>query len=217
MSVVVEFTISSEEFTLGRVLSTDTDVHLSLEAIVPTGSEILPFFWARSADGDFDAFERDVRNHPEVYRLSRLDVVGDAALYRITWESAHEGLVNGINEANGTILTGEGANGKWMFTVRFADHADLATLQNYLTGHAMEVYVDRISTLKENERGSFSFGLTEDQRRALVFAVSGGYFEVPREIDLSDVAAELDISRQAASELVRRGTNTVLRRALLEA
>jgi predicted DNA binding protein len=46
-------------------------------------------------------------------------------------------------------------------------------------------------------------------------AVERGYFDVPRKTTLEELADELDISRQALSEHVRRGTEKILRRALL--
>lgn len=217
MSVIVEFTIPSGEFSLGKVLTQNTDVEATLEAIVPTGGDILPFFWIRNPEEDLAEFERTVRSHPMVAELVRLDQLETMALYRAEWETEPESLVSAITEANGTILNARGNRERWTFDIRFGDHADLTTFQNFLTSHEIRVHIERISTLTGNERGSFAFDLSEEQRRALVLAVSKGYFEVPRQIDLTAVADELDITRQAASELVRRGANTVLNKVLLEA
>jgi predicted DNA binding protein len=217
MSVVLEFTIPADGFSLGRVLTGDTDVEIRLEAIVPTGDDVLPFFWVEGTDDDVDTFERRVRSRSMVKQLTCLDRLDDVALYRVTWETEPESLVSGLSEASGTMLSGRGSRDGWRFEVRFSDHADLTAFQNFLTDHDIRVHIERLVTLSGNERGSFSFDLTDEQREALVLAVSQGYFEVPRRIDLTDVAEELDITRQAASELVRRGANTVLRKALLEA
>lgn len=43
MSVMLEFTIADEEFTLGRVLSSPPDMVIELEKIVPTGATIIPY------------------------------------------------------------------------------------------------------------------------------------------------------------------------------
>jgi predicted DNA binding protein len=47
--------------------------------------------------------------------------------------------------------------------------------------------------------------LTDEQREVLQVAHDLGYFDVPRSATLADVAAELGISSQAASERLRRG------------
>lgn len=47
--------------------------------------------------------------------------------------------------------------------------------------------------------------LTDRQREVLRTAVQRGYFEVPRESRLADLAAVLDIDTSTASEILRRG------------
>ena len=54
------------------------------------------------------------------------------------------------------------------------------------------------------------FGLAEAQRNAL----EAGYFEVPMEAQLDDIAAALDISPQATSQRLRRGHTALLRNTL---
>lgn len=46
-------------------------------------------------------------------------------------------------------------------------------------------------------------------------AVEEGYFSVPRGTKLDEIADQLGITKQAASERVRRGTETVLRKSLI--
>lgn len=218
MSVAVEFTIPSDAFTLGQVLSADTEIEVSLEAIVPTDDDVLPFFWLETSDADeLESFEQTVREHPMVQQLTPLDRLDDGTLYRAKWKREPESLVAGIRETNGTVLSARGTSDRWTFTVRFEDHGDLTAFQNFLTEHGIRVHFDRITNQTETRPAAAAFDLTDQQREALVSAVSRGYFEVPRRANLSDVAADLDITRQAASELVRRGANTVLRKVLLEA
>jgi len=52
--------------------------------------------------------------------------------------------------------------------------------------------------------------LTDDRREALEAALEEGYFEVPRRIDLVELADQLDISDSALSQRLRRGITTVL-------
>ena len=60
--------------------------------------------------------------------------------------------------------------------------------------------------------GTVTGGLTDRQFEALETASELGYYAVPREASLSDVAAELDIAPSTASELLRRAESRVLPR-----
>ena len=212
MSVYLEFTVANEDFTLGRVLSGTPGIHLELERIVPTGTQVVPFVWVT---GDqHEAFENRVRDIPEVKELVALDRVDDRVLYRIIWEVPSSELIKGIAESDATILEAEGDE-KWVFRLRFSDHENLTTFNNYCTDHHIPIHVERTYTFSEESDQMRQFGLSVEQREALVLALRRGYFDTPKEITLDKVASELGISRQALSTRIRRGNEKILRRVLL--
>ncbi|MDX1748528.1 MAG: helix-turn-helix domain-containing protein [Halobacteriales archaeon] len=215
MSVVADFTISGDTFQLGRLLTFEDGVSIELERLVPTGNEVMPYFWVAMPDSDFEAFERMVRADPLVSRLNVLDRVGDETLYAIEWKRVPESLIQGIVQTGGAILEGRGAEGHWRFMIRFPDHKCLTEFNEFLTEHDIDIQVDRIYTQTDEHRREYAFDLTDEQREAIVSAVRRGYFEVPRGVTLSDLAEDLGITRQAASERVRRGANAVLSGVLL--
>lgn len=57
--------------------------------------------------------------------------------------------------------------------------------------------------------------LTDRQRECLTVAQRRGYFEVPRDCTLAELADELDVDKSTASETIRRGTARVLEQFLL--
>jgi predicted DNA binding protein len=69
--------------------------------------------------------------------------------------------------------------------------------------------------LTEEIEHGYRFGLSQEQREALVLALRRGYFETPSEVGLDELAEELDITRQALSNRIRRGNRNVLRKVLL--
>lgn len=215
MSVIVDFTIPAEAFSLGEVLATGPPIRIELERIVPTGDQLMPFFWADAAERDLDGFERAVRTSGAVVELVTLDRLDNARLYEVAWEPDPTSLIEGVVAADGTIFEGYGRDGEWRFVVRFPDHERITAFHNFLTEHAIAVHIDRIVSLTASERGGYAFDLTPEQREVLVRAVAGDYFGVPRGIDLTDIAEELDISRQAVSERLRRGADAILRKVLL--
>nr|WP_303647872.1 helix-turn-helix domain-containing protein [Haloarchaeobius amylolyticus] len=58
--------------------------------------------------------------------------------------------------------------------------------------------------------------LTDAQRELLRSAVSEGYFKVPREVSLVELAELNDISDRELSQELRRGLDVVVRDATLE-
>jgi predicted DNA binding protein len=57
-------------------------------------------------------------------------------------------------------------------------------------------------------------GLTEKQHEAVLLAYRMGYFDSPRQAGLAEIAAELDISRQALASRLRRGLRHIVGNAL---
>ncbi|MFW6385187.1 MAG: bacterio-opsin activator domain-containing protein [Halodesulfurarchaeum sp.] len=213
MSVILEFSIDDDAFRLGQVLSRKPDyMHLELERIVPTGNMIMPFVWATGSD--HGTFEEMVRSHPAVDDLRVLDSIGESGLYRITWNGQPTDLVEAIANADGIVLEATG-NEKWVFRLRFPDHDKLSQFHNYIIENGISIHIERTYTLTEETERGHRFGLSHEQREALVLALRKGYFETPSEVSLDDLAAELDITRQAVSNRIRRGNEKVLRSVLL--
>lgn len=212
VSVYLDFTIDGEAFQLGTVLSAPPEMRIELERIVPTGEMVAPFLWA-SGD-EFETFEQKVSSHPSVKEFRAYDKVGDSALYRIEWKNHPTDLLEGIAESEAIVLEARG-NGTWTFRLRFPDHGKLTTFHNTIIDEGIPIHIEQTYTLTESSKHLNRFGLTADQREALVLALQQGYFETPREASLDDIAEELGITRQAISNRIRLGTEKVLRTCLL--
>lgn len=212
MSVVVEFSLPSDDFALGSALASDADVEIALEAVVPTCGERVPLVWVNG--GDLAAFERAARAAEPVSGLTRLDRVGADALYRVEWSSTTNELLAGLADHGAVVLEATRLR-RWRFRVRFHDHDLLREFHSYCRGNGLDVTVTRVAVLEHSTGAGSRFDLTPEQREALLLAVRGGYFEVPRRTDLSAIADELGISQQATSNRIRRGVDRVLRAALL--
>lgn len=213
MSVIVEFTLSTEEFVFGSALETVEEMAIELEAIVPTGNRVVPYFWATGTD--FDGFERHVLSDPDIESITMLDRIDETTLYRAEWAHDVDGLLDGLAETEAVVLEAMTMRDGWSFRVRFPNHDLLGRFYNFCTEREISIHVERVYTLDEASRAGRIFDLTPEQREAILLAVKHGYFSVPRETTLSEIADELGISQQAASKLVRRGAAKVLEGALL--
>lgn len=212
MTVIAEFTIDSSEFILGQVLALDPDTHVEMERVVPASGRVMPYIWVQG--GNLETFEDTIRASDYVKGLAALDVIEDSALYRVEWDEQIESLIYGMAQTNATILEATG-NEQWHFRIRFDDHSGMTEFHNYCTSHDIQFQLDRVYTLAEDQSGGYSFDLTDAQRRTLITAVQGGYFEVPRRTTLGEVGEKLGVTEQSVSESLRRGANKVLRKALL--
>lgn len=216
MSVIVEFTVPTDEFLFGSTLTTNSAVAISLEEIVPMDSTMIPYFWATG--DDLESFEKHALSDPHIDAIRQFDRIEDSALYRVDWHHDDVGLLDALVETSAVVLeaySDETAVNRWNFRVRFPNHDLLGGFYNVCTDNEITIHIGRVYTLTEASRAGRAFELTPDQREALVLAVQKGYFKVPRETDLGEIAAELDISQQATSKRIRRGADKVLRTSLL--
>lgn len=213
MSVILEFTINNEDFQLGQTLSgAPGDMHLELERVVPTGDMTMPFIWATGEN--HETFEEQVRNQPMVKEFLALDRVDDRGLYRIEWTEKPMDLIEGIAATDAVVLEARG-NDSWRFRLRFLDHDQLSKFHNIVIEQSIPIHIERTYTLTEEFDEGYRFGLSPEQRKALILALRQGYFETPSETSLDELADELGISRQAVSERIRRGNQSILREVFL--
>lgn len=214
MAILVEFTLDSQSFPFGRSTSGDPAVRVQLERVIPLKESRIPFIWAAGEDANLDEFEHHLRTSEIVKNVEALTRVGDNVLYYIEWYEEGETFLNGLAETGGTIMEAHG-DSTWSFTVRFRDHAHLTQFHQFYQDEGFPVYIKRVTSLDDEPGTEYGFGLTPAQRDTLIMAVENGYFAIPRETTLDEIAEEVGISSQAASERIRRGTETVLRKALI--
>lgn len=214
MSVILEFSIPAAGFRLGQTLSGSPGVRVELERIVPTGDTPIPFVWATGEE--LSAFAESVRSHPSVSDFVELASVEGRCLYRIDWAASPDDLLAGITREKAVILEAGGGTA-WSFRVRFPDNDRLSAFHDYVVEQDIPIEIERTYRLSESGDVGHRFELSTEQQEALVLALRRGYFETPRAVNLAEIADELDITRQALSNRIRRGNEKVLTEALLSA
>jgi predicted DNA binding protein len=213
MSVIVEFTIDAGDFQLGRALAGQGADRIELERIIPVDDATIPFLWVKG--GDQTILEADVESSDYVEGCCVVETVEDWALYRVDWGGTRKDLVEAIAETRGTILKGRGPD-EWHFRVRFPDHQHLSACYDLCAELDLDAQIQRVATLTAESLAGQSYGLTGEQREAVVLALDRGYLAAPRDVTMEELAGELNISQQAFSERYRRGIEKILRKALFE-
>ena len=210
MSVVIEMTVPAEDFALGRSLDGVESTQFELERMVPTTDAVVPFFWAH--DTDSDALEASLEADEDVIGVRMLDELDNSALFRVEWVPDINGLVQSIIEHEAAILEAHGTTDRWEFQFRFHDEAAVSEFRTAL-GEA-DVSFDLHRMYNPDDPNTVISNLTPAQREMLELALDRGYFAIPRETNLMELAEELGISDQAVNERLRRGTAKVVRSSL---
>jgi predicted DNA binding protein len=210
MSVIIEISVPAEDFVLGRSLQGIDSPQFELERMIPTTDAVVPFFWAH--DTDPALLETALKADEDVIGVSLIDELNDRALFRIEWVPDIDGLVQTIIDNEAAILEAIGTNDRWEFQLRFSDSTDIPAFQADLHEAGVSFTLKRRynSTNPETDVSE----LTPSQRETLVLALERGYFSIPRQTNLVELADELGISDQAVSERMRRGTAKLFALAL---
>jgi len=202
MTRIGEFRVPATEFLLGDALAT-TDGVITVERMVVDGDQtVTPYVWAGSVD--FEAFEAALRADPSVDEFEVVERHDDERLYRTEWRDGGNELIAALDDVDATVLSAESEDGTWILRVLFSDEETVSTFDDrFLTDHR-GVELERL--YRTDDPSAYGkYEVTDKQREALTLAFEAGYFSVPRECSLQDVADQLGISRNAASARVRRG------------
>lgn len=203
MSVVAEFSVRSEDFALNHALTAASSMIVEIERVVATMEDrIMPYFWV--SGGDQSEFEAAFREDDSVTNISEIEAVDDARLYRAEWTKNIESIVYAYVDIGATILQATGRDESWELKMRFDDRSKLKEFQQYCRDNGISFELDRLKE-EEHPMASAQFDLTSTQRETLVTALKAGYYEIPQDVTMSELADELKISQQALSKRFHLG------------
>lgn len=97
----------------------------------------------------------------------------------------------------------------WHVRLLFPDRAAVSTFTRRCGADGMRPRVRAVQATDSSHVGP-AYELTSAQAETLRVAVERGYFDVPRRVTLETIATELDVSKQAVSERLRRGLQSLL-------
>lgn len=203
MSIIAEVRIQSPDLVLAETLRSVSDVRLDFVtevAIDPerpylvlwaSGCDLGAFESAMSADSTVESWE--LYNDLEAERLYRLQVSQQTGV--VTYPAWVEIGVN--------LLEATWCEGWWHIRLRLPDRESIGDVREWCSDAGVDFELDGLFT-DDGPSGRDSV-LTPEQREVLATAHELGYFEIPRQHTLAEVAEELDLSSQAVSERLRRG------------
>ncbi|MEE6209170.1 helix-turn-helix domain-containing protein [Salarchaeum sp. III] len=217
MSLIAEFRLTGPDLVLYHARSAVPDIDVNVQHEVGTDPERpLIFFWATPTndadDGALNEFDDALHADQSVSNAVLLDDLDDRRLYRVQISEHHDTVLYPSYVDLGAALVGlYGAPSGWRVEMRFPDRDTLADFREQCASNDIAFSLRR---LYEGIDTDAPDALTDAQREALRVALDCGYFGVPREATLSDIASELGVSTQAASERVRRAVEALAENAV---
>lgn len=200
---------------LRTALASASDAVLTYEQCHRSPDDVRLYAWVET--DDFGAFAEALAADDTVANPAVLAVDAGRRLYRVEFTEA--GRTASLSPVRGeldiVVLDARATAEGWTVRLFTPDNESLSAFTAACDERDLSFTVETLQQAPPRP-GRTSAELTEPQREALEIALEEGYFEVPRRAELRDVAGELGISAQAASERLRRGVASFLRTRLRE-
>ncbi|MFC5973218.1 helix-turn-helix domain-containing protein [Halomarina salina] len=212
MATVTRAAIPADEFALRQTLGDHPEANFECERIVESGNEaVMPLIWAR--DVGREELESSLDEDPDVKEYSLLADFGTEMLYRMVWVDHVRLVMEMVTTLEATVMNAYSDGTEWEMRILYPNRDALSKTNEFCESHGLTFEVLHVREMDGEPSGRF--GLTQEQYVALTNACEQGYYSVPRETDLDELAEQLDISHQALSERLRRGTEVLVEEALL--
>ena len=211
MPTLVTGTVPADQLALSHSLQSLPDLLFEVERIVTSGEDaLMPLLWVRGPSRE--RVEKTLDEDPSVASVEIVGDFDDEWLFQMEWVDQVGLLVQMLTNSEATILDAVGRDGQWKLRVLYPGRDLFSMTHDFCEEHGLSFDVSTIRELEGEPAGRY--GLTSEQYEVLAEAARMGYFEVPREVSLEELAEELGVSHQAASERIRRATNALIEDAL---
>lgn len=198
MTTLVELECPADRIGLARTFDRDEAFEFRIDGMI---GDAPPLVWTSGTDRS--AVETALEGDPSVDVIASLaNATDDRWLFRLEFGRDLTRLQEVVTANDGAILAATGRDGAWTLELLFHDHVAVSETHARLADLDYEVSVQRVTSLDERSGGQTP--LTDTQYETIVAAHELGYFDVPREVTLQELAEELGISHQALSERLRR-------------
>jgi predicted DNA binding protein len=143
---------------------------------------------------DREAFADAARSHPGLERLVAIDR-DPTSYYHIAWQNPPP--CPAVYRPDLVVERMEGTPEGWSFRLRAGNGEVFQVLQGDCRNRDAPFQVDRLDRSAgsvDPDSATDAYGLTAKQRTVLMTAIEAGFFAIPRETTLAELAVELDIS-----------------------
>ncbi|NKE37960.1 bacterio-opsin activator [Natronococcus sp. JC468] len=199
--------LDPEALALAATLERLPSLEIEVEQIAAHATDwTMPCLWV--ADADFDDVDDALAADPSVEEIVETLEFNDEKYYLVDWTDEIDERIDAYVDHAGSVLTAAATAAGWQLRLRFAGRDQFDAFRETLVDRGYSFELLELSPITDR-RYPISH-LTSGQLEALRTARERGYYEVPREITMRELAAELDTSHQNLSKLLRRATKTLI-------
>lgn len=210
MSIIAGLQIEAEDFMLAHTMAAKPALRFEFERVIPATTAIMPYLWV---GGDrLNSLRIAIDADPTVSDLRLIDDLDGGGLFRVEWGKTEHTILDACMNGDETLVQAVGQDDEWFLKLRFETRESLSAFQSCCDTHDIHFELLRLYDIHAPKFDQYD--LSAAQRDAIVVALDLGYFDVPRNCELRDVATELDLSVNAVSERIRRGEANLFRSAL---
>lgn len=214
MTIITTVRFSHPDMALADTIGARPDATIRVVPEAGTDPEHDTSFFLAEGDGLDDLEDVLAADHTVrvVYLASRH---GDQQVFGVQFAPETVLLAPRVTEGGGIALEARTTADGWVERWQLPDRSVLHDIWRVAREESFDF---EIQELHRTEATSFgrSFGLTDEQREAILLAHRAGYFAEPRQASLEEVAERLQISTAAAGGRLRRGIEKLVRHALVE-
>lgn len=210
MTVFAEITVPPATIALGRLVPDDGAVRVELARAVPTG-EFVRCLWIVGDDRDAVLARLDEDLDASA---TEIDTLPDRTLVRLD-EAPDDAVTDLVAAVDGVVLDASCDGSRWTIRLRFPDRDAVSAFRDGCSRRDIDVRIRQLNASPRTDPAA-DVGPSPDQREAILLAFREGYFEVPREASLTELADALGVSGQALSERLRRGSAALLESTVME-
>lgn len=165
--------------------------------------------------GEFTDFESGLEDDDTITEWVRFTDDDECRRYRITLNEQGRELATypRWSKDGAVFLDGSRRRDGWRFRIQFPDEESLQRYVSYCENRPIDFKPIRLSRT-DSSTATERFGLTPIQTQTLVTASERGFFHIPRDCTLEELADESDITHQALSERLRRGIGSLVESTL---
>ena len=197
MTTIAELQVPASDTVMGSVFEATPSIVCEVEQVIASSGYRL---WLAGVDRS--EIEPALEAAPSVAAHTSVLDGEDRWLYEVEFTDDAVNVFELLAEETGTVLAASAGEGRWHLSVRFADRDDVSRVYDRLVDQGVTTNLVRLTDITE-ERSS-GYGLTPKQYETLVAAHEYGYFTIPRETSMQELADQLGVSHQALSERLRR-------------
>ena len=206
--------LTSPVFDTAVEATDGVSVTLEQQAVFESG-DVTWVFWAEG--DDMGAFEEGLDADTTVEDYAVIGGDDRRRLYqvRLSRRGQEQTASTCWAEANGQFLGATRNDGWWSVRLRFPNRESVqAFFECCADLDGVTASLLRLYETDANE--DRPYGLSRRQLETLRIAFESGYFDIPRDAALDDLATELGVSDNAISERLRRGMRSILEATLFE-